>query len=141
MWQVLCFIHQLQDTFSSVFILSYTSFRIHLSSLTFIFCTLNGVPMHVFVVLTHCDKTMIYIFFFELLTSCYKLCSLIMSPLQCMGTILVYIYRGWLISNRLFLRSRATKSFFNFRSPKSQSEPLDVISILKCAWRPNFTFF
>ena len=31
--------------------------------------------------------------------------------------------------------------FFRFQSPNSQSEPLDAIYILRCAWRPNFTFF
>ena len=30
---------------------------------------------------------------------------------------------------------------FNFRSQKRRSKPLDVFSILKCAWRPNFIFF
>ena len=32
-------------------------------------------------------------------------------------------------------------SYFHFESPNNRSEPLDVISILKCAWRLNFTFF
>ena len=31
--------------------------------------------------------------------------------------------------------------FLRFQSPNSQSEPLDAIYILRCAWRPNFTFF
>ena len=31
--------------------------------------------------------------------------------------------------------------YFHFESPNNRSEPLDVISILKCAWRLNFTFF
>ena len=31
--------------------------------------------------------------------------------------------------------------FFHFRSPNRRSKPLDVISTIKCAWRPNFTFF
>ena len=56
-------------------------------------------------------------------------------------SIPIYIYRGWLIYNRLFLSSCATKLFSDFQSPNSRSKPLDVISILKCAWRPNFTFF
>ena len=55
--------------------------------------------------------------------------------------IWVCVCVGWLISNQLFLRSRATKSFFNFQSLKSRSKPLNVISILKCAWGPNFIFF
>ena len=31
--------------------------------------------------------------------------------------------------------------YFHFESPNDRSEPLDVISILKCAWRLIFTFF
>ena len=30
--------------------------------------------------------------------------------------------------------------YFHFENPNDRSEPLNVISILKCAWRPNFTF-
>ena len=33
------------------------------------------------------------------------------------------------------------KHFLHFQSPNHRSKPLDVISTIKCAWRPNFTFF
>ena len=31
--------------------------------------------------------------------------------------------------------------YFYFENPNNQSELLKMFSILKCAWRPNFTFF
>ena len=31
--------------------------------------------------------------------------------------------------------------YFHFENPNNRSEPLNMISILKCAWRLNFTFF
>ena len=34
-----------------------------------------------------------------------------------------------------------TSIFFHFQSTNRRSKPLDIQSILKCAWRPNFTFF
>ena len=34
-----------------------------------------------------------------------------------------------------------TSIFFHFQSPNRRSKPLDIQSILKCAWRQNFTFF
>ena len=33
------------------------------------------------------------------------------------------------------------KYFLHFQSSNRRSKPLDVISTIKCAWRPNFTFF
>ena len=31
--------------------------------------------------------------------------------------------------------------YFYFENPNDRSEPFNVFSILKCAWRPNFIFF
>ena len=50
------------------------------------------------------------------------------------------IYRGWLLYFHNHMRVYAYKSFFRFQNLKSRSEPLDVISILKYALRPNFKF-
>ena len=47
-----------------------------------------------------------------------------------------YIILRWHI-----LQPYAYKLFCFFQSPNSRSEPFNMISILKCAWRPNFTFF
>ena len=40
-----------------------------------------------------------------------------------------------------FLSFGTTNLFFNFQSSKCRSKPFKLISILKCAWRLNFTFF
>ena len=52
--------------------------------------------------------------------------------------IICDIYRIWVGFKCLI---RASCPYLRFQSPNNQSEPLNMISILKCAWRPNFILF
>ena len=57
----------------------------------------------------------------------------------------IYIYRererDRLIYNRLHQALRATDWFSCFQNSNCRFQVLNMFSILKCAWRPNFTFF
>ena len=43
--------------------------------------------------------------------------------------------------NIFWVTTSYNKLFLHFQTLNRQSKPLDVISTIKCAWRPNFTFF
>ena len=47
-----------------------------------------------------------------------------------------------MLSSKWYDQGRVyTNSVLRFQSSNSPSEVLNMFSILKCAWKPNFTFF
>ena len=42
---------------------------------------------------------------------------------------------------RMYIGRNTYGPNLKFENPKSRSKPFNLFSILKCAWRPNFTFF
>ena len=56
-------------------------------------------------------------------------------------SLYIYIYEEGSSYNNFWVTTSYNKHFLNFQSPNRRSKPLDVISTIKCAWRPNFTFF
>ena len=58
-------------------------------------------------------------------------------------TVILYLSKKGVGLTVILFRAplHAPHPYLRFQSPNTRFEPINMISILKCAWRPNFIFF